>query len=136
MAKLVSDQTLSAFLDAYREKPWRPGHVDCCLFLASWAIWLGYRDPAEHLRGTYDSEDGFRLHIKQAGSVVSLVGFCAARINAKRLQRPACGSIGVIGSETNINHQFGAIFDGSQWLVRFINGVGPMTAKPLAIWAI
>ncbi|WP_223567252.1 DUF6950 family protein [Agrobacterium tumefaciens] len=130
------DQTLSAFLDAYREKPWRPGHVDCCLFLASWAIWLGHRDPAEHLRGTYEDEAGFRSHIEASGSVVSLVGTCAAKIHGKRMQSPYAGSIGVIGSSRNIYHQFGAIFDGERWLVRFINGVGPMVAKPLAIWAI
>jgi len=127
---------LQAFLDAYRHKPWAPGHVDCCMFLASWAIWLGHRDPAQHLRGTYNTDEGFRRHIDAAGSVGSLVSCCAKKIGGKRVQRPSCGDIGVIGSTRNIYHQFGAIFDGERWLVRFINGVGPMTARPLEIWAI
>lgn len=130
------ERSLQEFLRANDQKPWAPGTVDCCMFLASWAIWLGHRDPAEHLRGTYDSDDGFRRHIQTAGDVVSLVGRCAGSIGGRRVQRPSCGDIAVIGAERNIYHQFGAIFDGERWLVRFINGVGPMVARPLAIWAI
>src|SRR5689334_12941110 len=97
---------LSEFLPAYALRAWEPGSVDCCLFLAEWAVWLGYRDPAEHLRGTYDSEEGFRRHIEIAGSVVALVGDCADRIGGQPVQIPTCGDIGVIGSASNIHRQF------------------------------
>lgn len=130
------ERTLTEFLSAYRNKPWRPGEVDCCLFLAAWAIWLGHRDPAQHLRGSYDSKEGFRAIIERAGSVSALVGSCVASIGGKRLQRPLCGAIGVIGSATNIHRQFGAIHDGERWNVRFKNDVGFMTAAPLSIWMI
>ncbi|MGF6157763.1 hypothetical protein M2267_003022 [Ensifer sp. KUDG1] len=131
------EQALREFLRAYGEKPWRPGvDVDCCLFLASWALWLGHTDPAAHLRGTYDSDDGFRLIVDRARGVVPLVADCAGRIGGKRIQRPSCGAIGVIGSPTNIHRQFGAIHDGERWLVRFKNSIGPMVAMPLAIWMI
>lgn len=128
--------TFEGFRAAYEQKPWCPGQVDCCLFLASWAIWLGHRDPAQHLRGTYDTEAGFQDIIAMAGGVVPVVERCALSINAKRLQRPLCGSIGVIGSLTNIHRQFGAIHDGEGWTVRFITGVHRMVASPLAIWSI
>lgn len=130
------ERTLAEFLAAYREKPWRPGEVDCCLFLAAWAIWLGHRDPAQHLRGAYDSEEGFRAIIEREGSVSALVCSCVAAIGGKRLQRPLCGAVGVVGSPSNIHRQFGAIHDGERWNVRFKNGVGFMTAAPLAIWMI
>jgi hypothetical protein len=130
------EQTLEQFLAAYAEKPWRPGQVDCCLFLASWAIWLGHRDPAQHLRGAYDSEDGFRAIIEGQGSVSVLVGSCVAAIGGKRVQRPLCGAVGVIGSSNNIHRQFGAIHDGDGWLVRMQGGIGRMTAKTLAAWEI
>ncbi|MDW5315020.1 hypothetical protein R6X40_12870 [Rhizobium sp. PL01] len=110
--------------------------MDCCLFLAAWAIWLGHRDPAQHLRGVYGDEAGFRGIIETAGSVTAVVERCALSINAKRLQRPLCGSIGVIGSASNIHRQFGAIHDGEGWNVRFIRGVHRMIATPLAIWSI
>jgi len=130
------EQTLAEFLSAYREKAWQPGKVDCCLFLAAWAIWLGYPDPAANLRGVYDSEAGFRAIVDRAGSVAALVGDCAQMIGGKRLQRPRCGAIGVIGAVGNIHRQFGAIHDGERWQVRFKTGVGRMTAASLAIWMI
>jgi len=131
------EPTLREFLRAYGEKPWRPGvDVDCCLFLASWALWLGHPDPAPHLRGTYDSDEGFRMIVSQAGGVVPLVSNCAALIGGRRVQRPTCGAIGVIGSPSNIHRQFGAIHNGERWLVRFRNSVGSMVATPLAIWKI
>lgn len=126
----------ASFASAYGEKPWRPGYVDCCLFLAAWAIWLGCPDPAQHLRGTYEDEAGFRAIIERAGSVTTVVARCAVSIHAKRLQRPLCGSIGVIGSQTNIHRQFGAIHDGEGWNVRFIHGIHRMIATPLAIWSV
>ena len=134
---MTMEQTLAEFLRAYSEKPWRPGvDVDCCLFLASWAIWLGHPDPAAHLRGTYDSEEGFRAIVERAGSVPVLVGSCVSLIRGRRVRHPACGAIGVIGSASNIHRQFGAIHDGERWQVRFKNSVAPMVAAPLAIWMI
>lgn len=130
------ETALGDFLRVYDAKPWAPGQVDCCLMLASWAIWLGHRDPAEHLRGTYDSDDGFRAIIAAACGVVPVVEACTARIGGRRVQHPSCGDVGVIGSSTNIHRQFGAIFDGERWRVRFIDRVGAMVAKPLAIWRI
>jgi hypothetical protein len=133
MAELV---TLSAFLQHDALRPWQPGTVDCCMFLASWAMWLGHPDPAAHLRGTYDSEDGFRRIIAETGGVVSLVGACVHSIRGHVAPRPSAGAIGVIGSSTNIERQWGAIFDGRQWLVRSKAGISAFSAKPLAIWEI
>lgn len=130
------ESTLYSFFAAHERRLWRPGHVDCCMFLASWALWLGHRDPVEHLRGTYSTDDGFRAIVASAGGVVPVVEQCVSQINGKRIQRPFCGAIGVIGATTNIEHQYGAIFDGERWRVRFVDKIGHMTAKPLAIWSI
>lgn len=129
-------ETLREYFRDHARQAWRPGEVDCCLFLASWAMWLGHPDPAPHLRGTYNCDDGFRAIIHAAGGVVPVVERCAGLIGGKRIQQPVCGSIGVIGSKANIDHQYGAIFDGTRWNVRFIHSIGPMTASPLAIWSI
>lgn len=136
MAAMVTETGLRAFVDAYREQPWQPGRVDCCLFLAAWAIWLGYPDPAEHLRGTYDSDEGFRAIVERAGGVVAVVSPCAIRIGGKRIQRPSCGDIGVIGNTKDLRCQFGAIFDGDRWLIRTPDGIRSVAAQPLAAWSI
>ncbi len=130
------EQTFLAFKAAYDQKPWQPGIVDCCLALASWAIWLGHSDPADHLRGRYSDEDGFRGIIEGHGGVQPLVGYCCSKISAKRVQHPMCGDIAVIGSGLNFHKQFGAIFDGERWQVRLKPGFSPLIAKPLSIWRL
>lgn len=136
MAAVVTEAGLRAFVEAYREQPWQPGKIDCCLFLAAWAIWLGHPDPAEHLRGTYDSDEGFRTIVERAGGVVCVVARCVAKIGGKRVQRASCGDIGVIGNTKDLRCQFGAIFDGNRWLIRTPEGVRSFTASPLASWTI
>lgn len=140
MAQLVGAEplfadTLAAFLADNNARPWQPGTVDCCMVLADWAVWLGHPDPAAHLRGAYDSDEGFRAIIVAAGSVPALVAKCVPT-SGKRIQHPERGAIGVIGSPSNIHRQFGAIHDGSGWLVRMHGGFGRMTAKTLAAWEI
>lgn len=130
------ETTFATFLEAYARKPWDPPSVNCLMFPAAWAIWLGHRDPAARWRGTFETEDEFKAIVTAAGGCIPLVSEAAASIGAKRVQQPSCGDVAVIGSQTNIHRQFGAIFDGSRWLVRFINSIGPMTAQPLAIWRL
>lgn len=130
------ENTLSNFFRAHERKLWQPGRVDCCLFVADWAMCLGRPDPAEGWRGAYDTEVGFQAIIAAAGGLVPLFEGCAAKVRAKRVQRPVVGDVAVIGSPINIGKQFGAIFDGARWNIRFINNVGPLTAKPLAIWRL
>lgn len=135
MAEVVKS-ALQLFLAAQSSREWAPGSVDCCLLLADWAIWLGHVDAASHLRGTYSDEAGFQAIIAASQGVVPLVAGCASRINGRLITSPSIGAIGVIGSPHAIGRQWGAIFDGSRWLVRFRDGVGPISARPLAIWEI
>jgi len=125
---------LERFMASHSKKDWSPGSVDCLLTLADWFVWRGFPDPASHLRGTYFDEAGFRDKVSEAGGTVEIVGSCALPIGLKRIETPQIGSIGIIGSVTNTNRQFGGIFDGKQWHVRFCGGFQPMIAKPLAIW--
>lgn len=127
---------LDAFTADHLRKPWQPGSVDCLLALADWTVACGYPDPVAHLRGAYDSEDGFQAIIAAHGGVVPLVGDCCSRIGLTRADRPAIGSVGVIGSWTDIQRQFGAIFDGKGWRVRFKDAYPRLSARPLQIWKV
>lgn len=136
MAELVARPSLLAdFIADNNRRRWQPGQVDCCIVLADWAVCLGRQDPASHIRGTYDSDEGFRQIIAAHDGVVPLVASCIHKCG-KRIQHPSVGDIGVIGSPTNIKRQFGAIHDGSGWLVRMHGGFGRMTARTLAVWKI
>ncbi|MDR6757845.1 hypothetical protein J2Y48_003142 [Mycoplana sp. BE70] len=130
------ETALGDFLRAYDEKPWAPASVNCLMFPAAWAIWLGHRDPIEKWRGVVRDDEHMRAIVAEAAGCVLLMEEAAAVIGGRRVSQPCCGDVGVIGSATNIHRQFGAIFDSARWRVRFIDRVGTMVAKPLAIWRI
>jgi len=134
MAQPIS--LLPSFLTWANLQAWRPGDMDCCMCLASWAIWLGHPDPAIDLRGTYKDEAGFQAIVAKAGGVVPVVSGCVDHIGGKRIDAPVQGAIGVVGSQFVIDRQWGAIFDGYNWLVRAKSGFVAITAASLAIWEI
>lgn len=136
MAELVTD-TLDAFFAHRSTLPWSPGHdVDCCLELAAWAMWLGHRDPAAYLRGTYEAGEGQLEALSRGGGAVALVAKCAASIGGTPTGNPMRGDIGVVGSATNITRQFGVIHDGRGWVTRTKSGFSPVTARTLSAWEI
>ena len=127
---------IETFIKESLHQPWQPGKIDCLLALADWCVWRGHSGPAPHLRGMYDDDVGFRAIIERAGGAVPLVGRCADRIGLIRTEVPAMGDIAVIGSEANIQRQWGAIWDGGSWRVRFVNDYPPVKARALAIWSV
>lgn len=137
MAKLVKDERLAAFLVSNEREPWSPGgKVDCCLALAEWAVWLGYPDPASHLRGTYQPGQGQLDILAGRGGAVELVAGCADRLGLSRTDAPQAGDIGVVGSGHNFTRQFGVIHDGAGWLTRTPHGFARVAAKTLAAWRL
>jgi hypothetical protein len=143
MAELVSGRNatsadaLDAFLSTNTQQPWTPGGtVDCCLALAEWAIWLGYDDPAAHLRGAYTPGQGQLDILASNGGALELVRRCAESIGGELTSSPKRGTIGVVGSANNHTRQFGAIHDGEKWLTRTPSGWTPVSARLLAAWDI
>ncbi len=136
MAAVGIGGELASFLAAQERKAWDPATLNCMLFPAAWAIWLGHRDPVEKWRGAFASEAEYLAIVRAAGGCLPLMADAAARINGRPLAVPVCGAVGVIGSSTSLDRQFGAIFDGRRWLVRFTNRIGSMAARPLGIWSI
>lgn len=132
MAELV---TLRAFLDAYEPAPWTPGDaVDCCLIIAEWAMWLGYPDPVSHHRGSYRPGQGQIDKLAAHGGALPLIEAAALSLGAERVDGPAAGDFGVVGSLNNVTRQFGVIHDGDGWLTRAPDGFKRITARTLAAW--
>lgn len=131
------EEALARFIAANSALPWSPGGaVDCCLALAEWAIWLGYPDPAAHLRGAYKPGQGQLDILAEHGGALPLVASCAAAIDGKPVAVPETGNIGVVGSARNPLRQFGVIHDGRCWLTRTPTGWTTVSAKALGTWKI
>ncbi len=134
MAELV---TLRTFLDAYEHEPWTPGgKVDCCLIIAEWIRWLGYPDPAAHLRGAYEAGQGQTDILAAHGGAAALIASCVRPLGAEPVAEPRCGDFGAVGSLKNITRQFGVIHDGQGWITRAPDGFKRITAHTLAAWRL
>lgn len=131
------EERLKAFLVSNELEPWTPGgKVDCCLALAEWAIWVGYPDPAAHLRGAYQPGQGQIDILAASGGAIALVKSCVESLGLSGTDAPQVGDIGVVGSAHNNTRQFGVIHDGAGWLTRTPRGFTRVAAKTLAAWRL
>jgi len=127
---------LAAFLADNGALPWVWGTVDCCMVLADWTQANGHDDLLAQYRGAYDDESGCLAIVVERGGVLPIVGDGCARVGLVATESRAPGVIAVIGSLTTPTRQWGAIWDGSRWLVRGADGFGPMTAPALGMWSV
>jgi hypothetical protein len=127
---------LAAFLAENAALPWGWGSVDCCMVLADWAQANGHGDLLAQYRGAYDDEAGCLAIVVERGGVLPIVGDGCARVGLTVTESRTPGVIAVIGSLTSPTRQWGAIWDGSRWLVRGADGFGPMTAPTLGMWSV
>jgi hypothetical protein len=127
---------LAAFLAENGALPWAWGSVDCCMVLADWALTNGHNDLLAQYRGAYDDEAGCLAIVVERGGVLPIVGDGCARVGLTATNFRSAGVLAVIGSLTSPTRQWGAIWDGSRWLVRGVAGFGPMTAPTLGMWSV
>ena len=127
---------LTNFLAENGELPWAWGSVDCCMVLADWAQANGHGDLLAQYRGFYDDEAGCLAIVVERGGLLPIVGDGCARVGLPATESRMPGVIAVIGSLTVPTRQWGAIWDGSRWLVRGADGFGAMTAPTLGMWSV
>lgn len=127
---------LSAFLAENGALPWAWGSVDCCMVLSDWALANGHEDPLAQYRGAYDDEAGGLAIVVKRGGVLPILGDGCARSGLVATDVRTAGVIAVIGSLTVPTRQWGAIWDGSGWLVRGVDGFSPMTVPVLGMWSV
>ena len=58
---------LSEYLASISGRRWRPGVLDCGMFMADWVIRCGFADPISDIRGTYRSAAEFNDIIEREG---------------------------------------------------------------------
>ncbi len=127
---------LDAILAAKAVLPWSWGTVDCCMVPADWAIENGHGDLMALERGQYDDEAGASLVIVRRGGLFPMVSDGCARVGLTPVEEPSRGVIAVIGSLLTPTRQWGAIWDGTRWLVRDAAGFTAVTARPLGMWSV
>jgi hypothetical protein len=74
--------TLPDYLDEVARRPFKPGSLDCAIFMADWIMRVTGRDPIADKRGAYSTADQYRELLKAEGGIVKA---CHARALATGL---------------------------------------------------
>lgn len=126
---------LDAFLDRMAALPFQDGKQDCALTIADWAVEAtGCPDPAEHLRGRYQTALGRERLLKRLGGLEAVVTDCAERAGLFEAECPTRGDIGVIEYG---GQKLAAICLGSRWAVKSSEGLTVLPADAvLKAWRV
>lgn len=88
--------TLADYLRSMRDRRWKPGTLDCGVFMADWVQARTGVDPIADVRGTYDRERQFLRILRREGGFEAS---CAARLAAvgwRETQKPTAGDVIVV----------------------------------------
>lgn len=127
-------EKLTNFITKQNQLSWQPGVVDCLMCLSDWIVELGWPDAASPYRGKYDNEADMYDFVLKGGGIENLIEGEVIKHGIQRCNQAIIGDIAVVGSTWNMRKQFGAIWDGQNWLVRANLGYFPVKVSPRAIW--
>ena len=136
---LTHPATLVAFLREASAAPFAWGEWDCCMTLANWVRSVRGPDPADHLRGTYSDDAGWRKIVADQGGLIRVVEAVARRADMLRIHpdfaQPGDVAVARIGGN---DFELGAICTGpDRWVVKLQRGVQRFPAtRALAAWRL
>lgn len=135
MAGLTEPDLLDRFLEIVAGRPFIDGQSDCMMTVADWLVMaLGCEDPAQDLRGAYDSDRGaFRL-LLAAGGLSALMARHASRLGLSPALNPLRGDVGAIA--VNGRDVAGICLGPSQWAIASRAGIYGLRAESVAAWRV
>jgi hypothetical protein len=84
---------LADYLASLRNRKWRPGILDCGVFMADWAEQVCGADPIADVRGTYATEKQFLRIARSEGGFERACAARLARIGMVETSRPLRGDL-------------------------------------------
>lgn len=123
---------LTAFLRRAAAQPFEFGEWDCAMTLANWVREQTGEDPAETLRGSYESDEGWQMIVRREGGLIPLVEALAFGAGMKRVIVPKEGDIGIIHLPTV--GEAGGIKIARGWAVKLASGMTAGSAVYRAAW--
>lgn len=131
--------SLDEYLTGPGLAPWRWGALDCVLFAAGWVLASTGSDPAEGLRGAYDTKTAAHRLIIRAGGMAALVGPRLARCGCVRTDEPDSGDVGVVRVPVDGRGRLasvGAIRCGAFWAARGERSLSYGEFPVVAAWRV
>lgn len=84
---------LPDYLAAVARRRFRPGELDCAIFMADWAVMMGRCDPIADVRGTYSTERQFRRILQREGGFIAACVARLLKIGMRETTTPAAGGL-------------------------------------------
>ncbi|APE43419.1 hypothetical protein BOO69_08310 [Sulfitobacter alexandrii] len=130
-------------LHRWMSLPFIWGETDCMLVLADWIRTVRGADPADHIRGTYDSPGSCQRETGFLRTPVEAVEKCLSTIGGlPRVDEPAPGDIALIRIADGRGGLMtaGAIWTGTAWGCKGPEGTTTISPRAVvevtAIWAV
>lgn len=92
----MADLSLKAYLASLADRRWRPGALDCGVFMADWVRAVRGVDPIADVRGTYSSTREFNLILRREGGFAKSCADRLAAIGYVPTETPAAGDLAVV----------------------------------------
>lgn len=86
-------RSLAVYLASLRWRKWKPGALDCGIFMSDWMVSRGAPDPMADIRGTYDSERKFLRILRREGGFVNCCSARFGRIGMTETMSPKIGDL-------------------------------------------
>ena len=92
----MADVSLKAYLAALVDRRWRPGALDCGVFMADWVRLVRGVDPIADVRGSYSTEREFRRILRREGGFVNSCAVRLARAGYAPTEAAAAGDLAIV----------------------------------------
>lgn len=95
---------LSDYLASVARRPFKPGSLDCCIFMADWIRMVIGRDPIADRRGTYATTREYRKMLHQEGGFVVACDARAKTIGLRETAAPQVGDPMLVSAPVGVRH--------------------------------
>lgn len=89
----MTSMTLAEYLASIHKRRWRPGVLDCGIFMADWVVSLGHADPIADIRGRYRTVAEFDEIITREGGFISCAAARLEQSGLTEVQNPQAGDV-------------------------------------------
>lgn len=89
-------RALKDYLSSFSDRRWRPGRLDCGVFMADWVRLVCGTDPIADVRGTYSTEREFKRILRREGGFVQSCGARLAAVGYSKTESPSSGDMAVV----------------------------------------
>lgn len=95
---------LADYLASVARRPFRPGSLDCCVFMADWILAMTGRDPIADRRGTYATTREYRKMLHAEGGFVVACNARAKAVGLRETSEPRAGDPLLVSAPVGIHH--------------------------------